>query len=227
MRKITEVIIVLNIVVFLYLGVSGMSEGYITANFAFSGENIGNGKYWVPFTALLIHGNIVHLILNSIALFFFGNALEPKVGNVKYLLIYLSGGVGGFLLSMLFYSPSIPIVGASGSIFAIMGAAMLLHPFELISYPYLVPLPIAFVGVLYSIKNVLDLASGREGNIAYIAHVGGLAIGVLLGLREEGSKKGLFIVIATLALIMLAPFLITKLLPPDYTSLIGKAIAGQ
>lgn len=227
MRKITEVIIILNIVVFLYLGVSGMSEGYITANLAFSGENIGNGRYWVPFTALLIHGNIVHLILNSIALFFFGNALEPKVGNVKYLLIYLSGGVGGFLLSILFYSPSIPIVGASGSIFAIMGAAMLLHPFELISYPYLVPLPIAFVGVLYSIKNVLDLASGREGNIAYIAHVGGLAIGVLLGLREEGSKKGLFIVIATLALIMLAPFLITKLLPPDYTSLIGKAIAGQ
>src|SRR3989344_4111108 len=91
MRNITELIIALNVSVFLYMGISGMSEGYITANFAFSGENISNGKYWVPFTALLIHGNIIHLILNSIALFFFGNALEPKVGNVKYLLIYLAG----------------------------------------------------------------------------------------------------------------------------------------
>ncbi len=224
MRKITEILILLNVLVFVYMSFGGLSDSYVISNLAFSGENLAEGKWWVLFTSLFIHGSLLHIALNSLALFFFGNALEPRVSNLRYILIYFLGGIAGFGVSYFFYSPSTPIIGASGSIFAIMGAAMLLHPFELVSFPFIVPLPVAFVGVIYSIANIVSFFSSSESNIAYIAHVAGLVVGVAIGLQQEGGKRGLLIVIATFLLVMLAPFLIQKILPPDYTLLLGKAI---
>lgn len=219
MAKATSLLVLANMAIFIYLSLGGVAEETILA-LAFSGDNLSMGRWWVLLTSMFIHGDVFHITLNSLALFFFGKALESRVAMGKYLTIYFAGGVAGSLLSLFFYLPDVPIVGASGAIFAVMGAAMLLKPFELVSFPYVLPLPIALVGVIYSLSNVALLFSSTESNVAYIAHVGGLATGIALGSGEKGGKKGLLVVLGVLAFISLAPVVLSYVIPPDYTVLI-------
>ncbi len=144
-------------------------------------------------------------------LFVFGNTLEKELGAQKTLLIFFVGGTMSFLLGIFFYAPPIFLVGASAAIFTLTAVVMLVKPLKF-SYFFLMPLGLA--AIIYFMYNVLAVYFDVEGNIAYISHVIGFAIGVPFGaawsknlLRNLLATIGLFIVYLVIAFVLI-PYLL-------------------
>lgn len=184
-------------------------------DYGFSFQNLLNGRYWVFITSIFLHADIEHLILNVIALFFFGRVVEEYLGRKKFLLIFFATAVTGNLafLAFSFFSGQLGtvVIGASAAIFGLMGTAMLARPLELVPYPYLIPIPLIVVAVLYTLYNIasflLVATNLQESNISFISHIGGLVAGMYFGFKEEGSKKGFIILIFLLIILIAVPFL--------------------
>jgi len=171
---------------------------FITQNFAFSGENLLNGKVWTIVTALFLHADILHLAGNMIFLYAFGNVLEKEVGAGKTYLAFFVGGVLAFLLGVFFYDPQVYMIGASAAIFTLTAVVLLVKPLK---FSFLFFMPLGLVAVIYIIYNVLAVQSNIEGNIAYISHVIGFAIGIPLGIAwTKNLAKNLLITLGLLLL---------------------------
>jgi membrane associated rhomboid family serine protease len=188
--------------------------------YGFSLQNILSQKVWVFVTSIFIHGGPEHLILNIIALYFFGRVVELELGRKKFLFAFFISAFVGDLLILVsnligFSSAIVPTVGASAAIFGLMGVAMLAKPFEFIFYPYLIPVPLILVALLYTLYNIgtflVVLTGDTTSNISYVSHIGGLITGMLLGFTEEGSGKGFIALLFLLALLLLTPFVMTIL----------------
>ena len=89
-----------------------------------AGGLVAHGQAWRLVSAIFLHAGIIHLLFNCYALIFIGPLLEELLGKEKFLTLYLATGIAGFLLSNAYYSPSMPTVGASGAIFGLIGAAV-------------------------------------------------------------------------------------------------------
>ena len=87
---------------------------------------IEGGQWWRLFSAIFIHAGMIHLLFNSYALIFIGPLLEEALGRERFLVLYLTTGAFGFLLSNWYYPPILVTVGASGAIFGMIGAAIVL-----------------------------------------------------------------------------------------------------
>jgi membrane associated rhomboid family serine protease len=186
-------------------------------SFGFSLQNILDGRIWVSLTSIFLHANLDHLILNIIALYFFGKVVEQELGRKKFLISFFASAFIADLFVVAstflgFSSPTVPTIGASAAIFGLMGIAMITKPLQLIFYPYLIPIPLVLVALIYTIYNVatflLVLAGQTTSDISYVSHIGGLIAGLMLGFREERSKKGFIIIIFILALLLTTPFVI-------------------
>ena len=184
--------------------------------YGFSLQNILSGRLEVFITSVFFHGDATHLILNMIALFFFGRVVELEIGRIKFLLIFFVSAIIGNLailtLSVLgFTSELIPTIGASAAIFGLMGTGMLVKPLEFVFYPYLIPVPLILVALIYTLYNIAEfllvITIGETSNISYISHIGGLVAGMFFGFKQEGSRKGLIILLFLLLLLILTPFL--------------------
>lgn len=128
-RTIVNLIIVLlNIGIFIVLEIGGDTEDanyMLTRGASFTPWILENGEYYRLFTCMFLHFGIQHLAGNMLLLIFLGDILERTVGKFKYLLIYLIGGVGGNVLSVLYELKTGDVAvsaGASGAIFAVIGA---------------------------------------------------------------------------------------------------------
>ena len=202
----TNLIIIACILASLLCWFTGDPE-LTTEYLAFSGENLLKGRVWTLFTALFLHADLTHLLGNMLFLFVFGNALEKELGAQKTLLAFFVGGTMSFLLGIFFYAPPIFLVGASAAIFTLTAVVMLVKPLKF-SFFFLMPLGLA--AIIYFVYNVLAVYFGAEGNIAYISHVMGFAIGVPFGaawskslLRNLLITIGLFLVYLVIAFVLI------------------------
>jgi rhomboid family protein len=149
--------------------------------------------YLTVFTAMFMHGGLLHLGGNMLFLWIFGNNVEDSMGRVKFLLFYLLGGVCAAALQVAVAPTSVvPTLGASGAIAAVLAGYLVLFPrarvltaIFIIFFFTLVELPaLIFLGV-WIIQQVLfgyfDLTdpTGHGGGVAYFAHIGGFAFGLL------------------------------------------------
>ncbi|MBU3904867.1 MAG: rhomboid family intramembrane serine protease [Nanoarchaeota archaeon] len=184
--------------------------------FGFSLENIMAGGWWSFITSIFMHASSEHLVLNMIALFFFGSVIEHELGSGKILLIFfaaaLLGNVAVILASLLGIMPAtIPVIGASAAIFGLLGTAMLVKPLEFVLFPYLIPIPLILVALIYTIFNITEflviLATGGISDIAYVAHIGGLIFGMLYGFKIEGQKNSFKVLILILIVLIVIPFI--------------------
>jgi membrane associated rhomboid family serine protease len=152
--------------------------------------------YETAFTSMFMHGSIVHLGGNMLFLWIFGNNVEDAMGRVKFIIFYLLGGLAALAGQTLVASGSdnaVPLVGASGAIAAVLGGYIVLYPrarvltaifiiffFTLIEVPALVVLGIWFVEQILFGAYGLTAPAGDGGGVAYFAHIGGFAFGLLL-----------------------------------------------
>ena len=128
------------------------------------------------FTSMFMHGGWMHIVGNMLFLWGFGDKVERKLGHIKYILFYLLAGTAAAWTQVAINTDSqAPMIGASGAIFGVLGAYLL-------AYPYERALPLLFVFFLMPIFfNVGSLGPADPGaGIAYMAHVGGFAAGVIL-----------------------------------------------
>jgi membrane associated rhomboid family serine protease len=143
------------------------------------------------FTAIFMHGSIMHLAGNMWFLWIFGDNIEDDMGHGKYLIFYLATGV---LASLVFVGLNstgeaalTPCLGASGAISGVLGAYLVLHPHRRVSVILLrlmvdVPGYVA-VGIWFLFQIVsgfFDAQSGGGGGVAYSAHVAGFVAGMIL-----------------------------------------------
>ena len=181
---ITKILITINIVIFILQLVLGCD---VVANF---GANyapfVKSGKFYVLFTSMFIHGNLIHLLFNMYALYIIGPQVESFYGKIKYLAIYFGSGILGALLSDIFLQNSIS-VGASGAIFGLLSSIVYFGYhyrayLDTVIRSQIMPLIIfnIFLGIVIP-------------NIDTFCHIGGLIGGVLVsmacGIKYKSSKS--------------------------------------
>lgn len=229
--RLTHLLISVMVAVFLLEVYAGYAYGEKAAasvfrDFGFSLSGLLSGKWWTLATSMFLHASPEHLLLNMIALYFFGRVVEQQLGWKKMFLIFMGAGIAGdaaLSIVALFglSSPLIPTIGASAAIFGLLGAAMFLKPLEFSFYPYIIPVPLLLVAVLFITGNILaflaEVVTGEKSEIAFVSHIGGFAIGAMIGLKIEGRKRGALILLSAVTLV------ITILLLWKYVSLIEGA----
>ena len=131
---------------------------------------------WTIVTSMFVHSGLWHLIANMLTLYFFGSSFSRLVGDVRFLVVYFSGGILGNVLYILLGEPLSVAIGASGAIFALGGALAVMTPkLRVIIFPIPAPLPlwIAVIGG-FVILSFLPF-------VAWQAHLGGLVAGLIAG----------------------------------------------
>ncbi len=140
-------------------------------------------KPWQFLTYMFLHGNFTHLFYNVFAIFMFGCTLEHLISSKKFLFIYFSGGLLVGVITPLFYDASL---GASGAIFAIIGALTYLRP-RLIVFVMGVPMPLVLASIFWAFIDLIG--AFYPDNIAHISHLIGLIIGILIATRFKEYKE--------------------------------------
>jgi membrane associated rhomboid family serine protease len=136
---------------------------------------------WTLFTYMFVHGGILHLAANSLALFVFGPPVERRFGSPTFIAYYLLCGVGAALFSMVlhtFHLGNEPFVGASGAIIGLAYAFARLAPdAQMMVFPIPVPIKAKWLILFLAGFDVVGLFFLNDG-IAHGAHLGGLLTGV-------------------------------------------------
>ena len=142
---------------------------------------------WTLLTSMFLHINFWHIFSNMLALFFFGRIVYKIVGGWRFLVIYFAGGLAGNLLFLLI-GPEVAIaLGASGAVYAIAGILVVLMPNTRIALWGILPMPLwVFVIVFLVLLSVPPFAAV---NLAWQAHLGGLAVGLIAGFIYRRQMK--------------------------------------
>lgn len=154
-------------------------------------------------TYIFLHGNNIHLIVNSIALFGAGTIVEREIGHTKFLIAFIASGlIAGITHSYLNPKSGIPLVGASGAIFGIIAIMFLLMPFKL-TYVLVIPMPSVIVGLLLTIVEVTAFWLANDTGVAHDVHLAGFLVGGLAAfiIDQKKASRGLVISIIILFLI--------------------------
>ena len=152
---------------------------------------ITSGHHWITIlTAMFMHGSWSHILGNMIFLWAFGPEIEDSMPRPRFLLFYLLGGLVAMLAQVL-ASPSstVPNLGASGAIAAVMGAFLVTYPRDKIKVLLFIIIFVRItmisasllIGVWFLIQlfNVGSIAATQTGGVAYLAHVGGALFGAI------------------------------------------------
>jgi membrane associated rhomboid family serine protease len=154
------------------------------------------GDFMTVFTAMFMHGGWMHLFGNMLYLWIFGDNVEDRLGQVKFLIFYLVCGIAATFAQVAFNpGSSIPNLGASGAIAGVLAAYLILFPrgqVRVLMGRGIVNMPaLAVIGlwiVLQFINGIGSIAHTAEtGGVAYMAHIGGFVAGFILTYLLRGG----------------------------------------
>jgi membrane associated rhomboid family serine protease len=169
---VTNALIVVNVLVYLVQATGGGTltnpSGEIFFRGYLSADKVADGEWWRLVTSAFLHGSPLHLFFNMLMLWWFGRTLEALLGRGRFLAVYflsiLAGSAGALLVS-----PTVATIGASGAVFGILGAGLVLERNR-----------IAVFGGSALFVVLLNLAfTFAVGYVSIGAHVGGLIGGAL------------------------------------------------
>lgn len=195
---VTAFIIAVNVFVFLLELMRG--DAFVMQWSAIPAQII-SGHHWITvLTAMFMHGSWSHIIGNMIFLWAFGPEIEDAMGRGRYLLFYLAGGLVAMLAQILADPHStVPNLGASGAIAAVMGGFIVTYPRDRIKAVLfiLVFVRITFIPAalligfwfLTQLVHAGAVAQVQTGGVAYVAHVGGFVFGAVTVRLFEGSSR--------------------------------------
>ena len=197
---VTVGLIAVNVLVFLheqalgpYLDRFVLAYGLVPARFVhWPDDPLAPARFLPLFTSMFWHGGWLHLLGNMLYLWIFGDNVEDKLGHGRYLVFYLLGGLGAALVQVALSPEStLPTIGASGAIAAVLGAYLVSFPrsrvltfIPVFFLPWFVEIPaviyLAFWFLLQILSGVVALNSPGSSGIAWWAHVGGFIAGIAL-----------------------------------------------
>jgi membrane associated rhomboid family serine protease len=195
---VTAGIIVVNVVVFVLELMRG--DAFVT-QWAAVPAQIVSGHHWITIlTAMFMHGSWSHIIGNMIFLWAFAPEIEDAMGRGRYLVFYLVGGLVA-MLAQVAASPhsTVPNLGASGAIAAVMGAFIITYPRDQIRtllfifvFARIRFIPAALLIGLWFISQLFHagaVAQVQTGGVAYLAHIGGFIFGAATARLFEGQPR--------------------------------------
>ena len=180
--NVTQVLIAINVIVFFAEtatgtplgGVGGGGAGTLYLHGALYGPNVADlHQYYRLLTSGFLHDGLLHILFNMVFLYFVGPALESAIGRVNFIAVYFASLLAGSFGALLF-SPMIPTVGASGALFGLLGALVVVAHYRGISIWQSGLGPTLLINVVFSLT-VSDISIG--GHLG--GFVGGLICGVL------------------------------------------------
>jgi membrane associated rhomboid family serine protease len=196
---VTKALIAINLAIYLITVLQSHSTtptGSIVNRFLLYGPAVAHGDWWRLVTSMFLHASILHIGFNMYVLWVIGTPVEQYLGKMRYLGLYFVSGLAGSAGALL-QSPVTPVLGASGAIFGILGAMMII---EWQVTGRLAGQAAALVAINLGLSFVIP-------NISWGGHVGGLIGGILITLgyahwrggRAQYGKLGLGGVIALVA----------------------------
>ncbi len=196
---VTAVLILINAIVF---GMELTHGDPFVLQWAAVPAQIIYGHRWITvLTAMFMHASWSHIIGNMVFFWAFGPEVEDAMGRGRYLIFYLLGGVVAMLAQVLADTHStVPNLGASGAIAAVMGAFLVMYPRDQIKSILLIFIfvKITFIPAflligfwfLTQLVNAGQVAQAQSGGVAYLAHVGGFIFGVIFARIFVRSRPG-------------------------------------
>jgi membrane associated rhomboid family serine protease len=184
---ITRALIAINIAVYLATVATGgginSDHGTIFQHGVLDGPDVANGDYLRLLTSAFMHFGPIHLGMNMLVLWFVGAPLEERMGRGRFLLLYLTAGLAGAAGAIL-VSPCVLTAGASGAIFGLFGAGLVLER-QGVSL---------FGSWLYTVVIINLVFTFGASGVSVGGHVGGLIGGILamLGLSRFGRTHALY-----------------------------------
>jgi membrane associated rhomboid family serine protease len=188
----TALMVVINVIVFA-LELAG-GDAFVMRWSAIPAD-ITAGHHWITLlTSMFMHSSWSHIIGNMIFLWAFGPEIEDAMGSLRYAIFYLSGGLVAMLCQIAAMRHStVPSLGASGAIAAVMGAFLVTYPGDRIKsllffgwFGRITFIPAAlligfwFLTQLFSLGAVAGVTDmSKTGGVAYLAHIGGLIFGAV------------------------------------------------
>ncbi|MDP6449555.1 MAG: rhomboid family intramembrane serine protease [Lentisphaeria bacterium] len=183
----TRILIVTIAVYVAQIVISDGRVSYVTQWLAVTPDTIPHGQIWRLLTYAFCHSpsELLHIVLNMLFLWIFGRRIEQKYGSREFLLFYLVAALCASVLYCLLHSAfgqMSPMLGASGSVMAVVILFAMLYPRERLYLLGLIPIEarwFALVIVIYDLHPVLMMLGNKpvNDNVAHAAHVGGLAFG--------------------------------------------------
>jgi len=197
---VTAGIIVVNVCVFLLELIRG--DAFVMRWSAIPAQIMSGHQWTTVFTAMFMHGSWSHIIGNMIFLWAFGPEIEDAMGRGRYLVFYLAGGLVAMLAQIVADPHStIPNLGASGAIAAVMGAFIVTYPRDRIKAVLFIFvffrvtfIPAALLIGFWFVIQLVDagaVARVQTGGVAYLAHVGGFVFGAITARLFESSRRTL------------------------------------
>ncbi len=195
---VTIGIIAINILVYIWEIMSPAGEKYIVYSYGAIPSNLISFDTMQPvhpvltiFSAMFLHGGILHIAGNMLYLWIFGNNIEDMLGHFKFFIFYLISGIAAaYSHAIMAPSSSVPMIGASGAVAGVLGAYLLLFPrakvhtliflvffVEVVKIPALIV--IGFWAIIQVVNGLLTQGVAAKGGVAWFAHIGGFLAGLL------------------------------------------------
>ena len=188
-EPVTVLLILINTLIFLVVEFTGGSENgqhMLVCGAVYAPLILEKGQWYRMFTSMFLHFGAPHLINNMLVLFVLGQRLEPVTGKIRFLMIYILGGLGGNLLSLFFdmqAGNTSLSAGASGAVFAVMGGMI----YVIIRHRGRVAdLTVRQMLIMAAFSLYFGFASEGVDNIA---HIGGLLCGFLTAVILYHPRK--------------------------------------
>jgi membrane associated rhomboid family serine protease len=163
-----------------------------------SGPNLASGAFPFPerftlVTYMFLHGSWIHLLGNMLFLWVFGDNVEDAMGHLRFIMFYLMCGIfAGLLHAWMSPNSDLPLIGASGAVAGIISAYVILHPKVKVWVLALWRIPIRLTAYwalgFWIVAQFANLLWDKGENVAWWAHIGGLAAGavLILFMRRRG-----------------------------------------
>ena len=200
-------LIVVNVVVFLITMVQGGGESSLLQSAVFregalSPMYVASGDWWQLITSGFLHGGVAHIAMNMLSLYLIGVGLERFLGAGRFLAVYGLSLLGGSVAVYLLDAPNSLTVGASGAIFGLLGALLMIYR--------RLRLDLRQLGVILALNAFITFA---VSNISWQGHLGGFIVGAVVGAAmvyapprrrmvwQVGVSVGVLIVLVALILV--------------------------
>jgi membrane associated rhomboid family serine protease len=196
---VTILIILVNAFVFVRELMGG--EAFVMQWAAIPDQIVSGHRFITILTAMFMHASWSHIIGNMIFLWAFGPEIEDSMGRWRYLVFYLVGGMVA-MLAQVAASPhsTVPNLGASGAIAAVMGAFLITYPrdrirsilviFIFVKVTFIPAALLIGFWFLTQLFNAGQVAHAQTGGVAYLAHVGGFIFGAATVRLFESGDRG-------------------------------------
>ena len=141
---------------------------------------VNRGWVWQFVTYMFVHGSMMHLFFNMYALLMFGRALERYLGTREFLLFYFLCGILGGLIGYIFYTilgtTNIVILGASGSIYALLFLCAVMAPNTSILFFFFLPMKMPYAVMIYIAIEIISQVFGLDNGVAHLIHLSSILV---------------------------------------------------